>query len=188
MGIYVSEQTGAFFHACLLGCGLGLLYDVFRIVRMAFPAAHSNRQWGYALAFAEDILFFSLCAGATFLFMMGKVHGQLRFFLLSGEILGAVLWHYTVGHLLMKIAYGLITVVKGLASFVFRFFVRPLWRVLYRIVYVMCLPLRFLARIVKKTAIKANFHLKTRAILLYNNRVSRMPQQNPAKETEEPKK
>ena len=167
MEIHVAQQTGAFLRACLLGGALGLLYDCFRILRLAFPHTRDTR-WGYALAFAEDILFFGLCAGASFLFMMETVHGQVRLFLLAGELLGAVLWHYTAGSVVLAVSHALLRGIKAVLAFLFRFFLRPFWRICYRIVYLLCQPLRFLAQIVKKTAIKAKFHLKTRGIVLYN--------------------
>ncbi len=51
MEIYVSQQVWLFVFSCLVGMLLGMLYDVFRILRIAFPSPEG-------VVLAEDILFF----------------------------------------------------------------------------------------------------------------------------------
>jgi spore cortex biosynthesis protein YabQ len=161
LGIALAAQTVAFLYACALGAALGLLYDVFRITRIAFPT-------GKVGVFLEDLLFFFLCAAATFFYLMGAVQGQVRFFLLLGELLGAVLYYFTLGQLVMKISRALIDGIKRMLLFLYRYLVLPIWRFFYAIVRLLLLPVRFLGIKVKKTATIIKFHLKVRRIVLYN--------------------
>ena len=54
MGISVSQQTMTFLQSLLLGAALGMLYDVFRILRLLIPS-------GKVISFVEDIVYFLLC-------------------------------------------------------------------------------------------------------------------------------
>ena len=72
-----------------------LLYDLFRILRIAVynPAP---------LVMAEDILFGGVCAVVTFLVRIAENHGEIRYFILLGELLGALLCYYTLSRVLMR--------------------------------------------------------------------------------------
>ena len=62
MELSISGQALDFLLSCLLGVGLGALYDVFRILRLAF--------WhGKIIISIQDIVFFVLAAISSFLFM-----------------------------------------------------------------------------------------------------------------------
>lgn len=95
MAVSVPAQMLVFLVACAVGAALGLLYDLFRIFRLIVPCGR------VALALL-DIFFFLLCAAATFLFLLAGNRGGIRFFLLEGELLGAVIWLLTVSRPLMR--------------------------------------------------------------------------------------
>ena len=59
----IADQTRLFLLALGLGFLLGIVYDLFRVVRMAF----TMRRVG---VFIQDVLFFLTCAAATFLFLL----------------------------------------------------------------------------------------------------------------------
>ena len=78
MEITVAGQTWIFLMSVALGAALGVLYDVFRIVRIAVRTPP-------AVVLVEDLAFSIVCTTATFLFLIGADKGQLRMFLLIGE-------------------------------------------------------------------------------------------------------
>jgi spore cortex biosynthesis protein YabQ len=165
MGIYLADQTADFLRALLLGAALGVVYDVFRVLRIAFP---QKTAFGRLAIFIEDLLFFTLCAAATFVFLMGAVQGRIRFFLLLGEGLGAVIYYFTVGSLVMKVAQAIIDGVRRVLAFMGRWLVMPLWNLTYRIVELICAPFVFMGELFKKSALIVKIHLKIRGIVLYN--------------------
>ena len=79
--IAVNTQTLIFFRSLWLGALLGMMYDLFRIFRIAVPTPNFA-------AVAEDILFFLLSAFLSFGFILSVNYGQVRFFILLGEGLG----------------------------------------------------------------------------------------------------
>lgn len=107
MEISVSSQTMAFLLSCLLGAGLAAVYDVFRILRIALP------QPAPVIA-AQDFAYLLICAGATFFYLMTTVSGQIRLFVLVGEVIGWVLYYFTIGEVVMKAAHTVIDFVYRL--------------------------------------------------------------------------
>lgn len=161
MEIYLAEQALVFAEALLVGAALGFLYDVFRITRVAFPTASG-------VVFAEDILFFTICAVVTFFFGLTVIDGALRVFLIFGELLGAIFYYFTVGKLVMGISKKIIAAVKAIICFVIKWIFRPVWNAIYHIIAFIVRPFIFLKKIFKKKLQKAKYHLKVRSKVLYN--------------------
>ena len=124
-----APETAVFFYACALGAGLGVLYDVFRLLRLV--------TGGKALlVFLEDLLFSFLAAGCTLYFIIEFCSGWLRLFVLAGEVLGFILYHFTVGEIVIRLFR---LICRGI-----RFLVLGIWR---KILYP---PLRILSLIAQK--------------------------------------
>lgn len=162
MGIHLAEQTLAFLYACVLGAVLGTLYDLFRILRLAFPA-------GRGMLFIQDLLFWILCSIASFLFLLTNSDGVVRVFLLIGELLGGVLYHYTLGVLIMRIASTIIDACRAAARFLMRFFILPLWKLLYGVIQFLLRPVRFFGGFLKNYLIRVKLRLKVGRLVLYNH-------------------
>ena len=161
MGVYLGEQISVFLLSLLVGMALGALYDVFRISRVAFYTSPTA-------VFIEDVLFFLICGVTTFFFGLTVMDGILRAFLLIGELLGAVLYHFTLGRLVMGVAVKIIGMIKAIFRFLFKWVLRPLWRILYYTIALIVKPFRFLAKILNKLLQNLKFRLKVRRKVLYN--------------------
>ena len=105
MEISVSGQALAFLFALLFGAVLGVFYDLFRISRIAL------RQNAVAI-FIEDLFFWIVASVATFLFLLFENSGEVRVYLLLGVVLGAILYYFTLGILVMKLARLILTPFK----------------------------------------------------------------------------
>lgn len=122
MEISVSEQALDFLLACLLGVGLGVLYDVFRIIRLAL--------WhGKLIVAIQDILFWTAAAVCTFLFQLVNSDGQIRFYILLGELLGFTVYYFTVGILVFSASRLIIDLIKRILRFLYRILIRPFVKV-----------------------------------------------------------
>ena len=185
MGVYLADQTMSFIYACLLGAALGALYDVFRIMRIALPSPHG-------VIFVQDVVFFAVCAVATFLFMLTTTDGVVRVFLLIGELVGAVLYHCALGVLVIKISGAIIAAVRVVLGFIIRCIFTPLWHLVYYVVVLLLRPICFLYHFTIKTLQRFKFCLKVRRIVLYNHFKGYFTRKAPAKrkkgETRECKK
>ncbi len=93
-GIIVS-QVSVFCYACLLGVGLGFLYDIFRIFRMMINPH-------YIGIFIQDVIYFAVSGVVTFLFVLTINKGETRFYILAGEGIGWIGYHLTVGEMIYR--------------------------------------------------------------------------------------
>lgn len=174
MGVTVSSQTYVFLGSLVLGGVLGLVYDAFRISRLAFPLP----VW---VVLVEDLLFSACAAVATFAYMLTAVEGQVRFFVLMGEGLGLLFYELSLGVGVMGAAQAIITFFRRLGRLCYRVFGRPLLWVYRGIARVFGKITKKIHSILKKYAAKAKFRLKERRILLYNHFNSLMFVRKPGK-------
>jgi len=151
-----------FLQAVVLGAALGFLFDIFRIIRIALPAARP-------VVAVQDIIFFVICALVTFFFLLGGADGKVRFFLIIGECLGALLYLCSLSLILMGFSRLIIGFVHKLFSVLLRFIIAPFLRLLGKIVAILLWPPRFLLNILKKVCQRAKYSLKRMRILLYNH-------------------
>ena len=87
---YLSDAAVAFLWSVALGGSFGILYDWFRIGRILFKK-------GWLAVFMEDLLFSLIAALSTALCFNLTNFGQVRLFLLVGEALGFLIYHYSLG-------------------------------------------------------------------------------------------
>ena len=74
----IVPETMMFVWACVIGVGLGVLYDVFRMMRLS--GLHQM-----VAVFLEDLLFFAAAGYVTFWFCLAHCGGWLRGFVLAGH-------------------------------------------------------------------------------------------------------
>lgn len=87
-----------FLLSTIMGAGLGILFDVFRIIRIVFPFAAKK-----SAVFAEDILFMLISGAAVFLYAAVMCRGQVRFFCVIGAFLGFLLYITAVGNVIIGV-------------------------------------------------------------------------------------
>ncbi|MBE6905618.1 MAG: hypothetical protein E7476_05065 [Ruminococcaceae bacterium] len=161
MEISVAEQTWMFLASVALGAALGVCYDVFRILRIAIP--HRT-----VAVVAEDILFFALCAAATFCFLLAAGDGQLRAFIIIGEAVGGILYYCTIGVLIIGIARWIIAAIKWVFHMIWKIFIRPVWSMAKKIAGFFSKKLGNTANCIKSKVKNSNSHLKNHSQILYN--------------------
>lgn len=95
MGITISEHVILILSALLLGFILGVIYEVLRIIRTYFGN-------GRALIFVFDVLFWIIAGVLTYWFFLIFNEGKFRITAFVFEILGALLYYFTVGKVVIK--------------------------------------------------------------------------------------
>lgn len=92
MHLSIYEQCEIFYYSFLFGLCIGAYYDVYRLIRyLGFTSK--------AAVIAQDIIFMSTAAVATFIFSQTVVHGHIRLFVLFGELFGCISYRYSIGML-----------------------------------------------------------------------------------------
>ena len=109
MIVSVSEQLCVFGLAALMGAALGVLYDVFKVIRLVGLSSA-------VLVFFEDILFFAISTVTVFSFYMQVTDGKFRVYPLASAALGFALYFLTLEKVVfffIKKVYKLLTTVFG---------------------------------------------------------------------------
>ncbi|MEG1943175.1 MAG: spore cortex biosynthesis protein YabQ [Angelakisella sp.] len=147
----ISHQLTMFLYALLLGGLFGIIYDVFRVSRLAF-----RLPWGLVLL--EDITFFLLSAVLLFGYFLEQNSGEVRIFAVLGVLLGWVIYFFTLGTIVMRLSGLIIRIITKFIAAV----TKPVKKA-----YI--LTITYIGKAIKLIISGAN-RLKSRLCLLYNIR------------------
>lgn len=103
----VPEQVGQFLVSVLLGGAMGVVFDIFRALRIVLPRLHNA-----AVTAAEDVVFWLLYGGAFYIFSLMMGRGQLRVYFFIGSLAGFLLYLVTVGKAVVFVFRGIATVLS----------------------------------------------------------------------------
>lgn len=92
----LNVQTEIFFYALGFGFLLGILYDVFRTVRLIISDSRS-------FVIAMDVLYFLVCSFLIFCFNLVVDNGKVRIYVTFGEILGWLSYYFSFGAIALKV-------------------------------------------------------------------------------------
>lgn len=110
----VSQQARLFLLSCLFGIPLGILFDIFRVIRAVLP--HNT-----LLVVIEDTIYMFLYAVFMMAFTITAARGEYRFFYTIGNFLGFALYFFTAGNVIV----GVIRRISGWINSLFRFVLIP---------------------------------------------------------------
>lgn len=178
------EQICIFLRAIAVGAGIMVCYDFFRILRTAFRTSD-------AVVFLEDVVFFVAAGLATWFYLLESCRGELRGFVMVGEVIGGLLYFLTAGRLVMKAAKPVIHFLQRLIDRLIFRPVRRIWKLLKGIykwlaglgkriskrlaVFFGADKLRKLSRNKKNLKKNSKIHLQEGHNLLYNLYVKLFP-------------
>lgn len=122
-------DTEYFLCSLLLGVFLGVVYDVFRLIRIILPKNNT-------IIFFEDILF-CMFSTASFLILAFNVgSGRIRGMAAFGTLFGFSLYYSTLGKLVYKANEKIISFIKKMIRRVVSFFAAPIVLLLKKIMSV----------------------------------------------------
>lgn len=155
----LASQFQGFYISVGAGVLLGIFYDVFRIFRTVF---HSEKR----AVFFQD-LFYMLCAAfVTFLVSLGVNYGDVRFYILGGEVIGWCLYYITIGMVTLR-------VFLFVSHVLHRFLIDPIKKFLYKFFHWIGCKLKKLGKKMKTAAINQKKRLKQHREIVYNQSISR---------------
>jgi len=108
----VSEQLKLFLISCLFGIPIGIVYDIFRIIRITLP--HNT-----LLVAIEDILFFIMYSIFLMAFTIAAARADFRVYYILGNLLGFTVYFFSVGNIVTG-------VFIKIMSFLKRFIIKPI--------------------------------------------------------------
>lgn len=111
----VAEQTELFLLSVVMGGAFGVIFDVFRALRVVFPPLRCRGATA-----AGDILFFGICGFAIYVFSLTFAGGEVRGYYWVGAFLGGVIYIMTVGTVVMGIFHGIFDRLYRFISIILR--------------------------------------------------------------------
>ena len=97
MEVTLSWQIFSTGISALVGLGLAAVYDIFRVTRILFGT-------GKYVMYIQDIIYGIFAAFATFLLALALNDGQVRFYIIGGEVLGMAVYFSTLGRVTVRLA------------------------------------------------------------------------------------
>lgn len=159
------QQLRTFAYAVGFGFCIGVLYDVFRLIRL-LVCGGKNKAF-----LVSDILFALVAAFLTFLFALTLLNGGIRGYVLFGELLGFLIYYISFGTFVVRVTDKIAAALRRAFQTAFRVIAKP-FRALYAAIR------RIYAKIVQKaqkrariSVKKSKIHLKNIRDLLYNHHV-----------------
>ena len=126
IGIALDLQVRIFLDSLVVGIILSFLYDIFKSVRFAF---RSNKRH----ILIQDIMYFLISAFITFLFVLSINHGEIRFYIIAGEIIGFCVYYMTFSRLFMKFSIYVISMLRKAGNKVYLVICIPCLSVLKKV-------------------------------------------------------
>lgn len=136
----MQNQAYIFIIFILNGLLIGILFDIFRILRKCFKTPDF-------ITYIQDIIFWIL-SGLSLLYSIFKFNnGELRLFIFLGVILGIMLYMLIFSRLFIQTSVASITIIKKIINMVIITPIKYILLLLRRIIYN---PIRFIiTKIVK---------------------------------------
>ncbi len=153
----VAAQTEIFLYAFGFGFLLGILYDVFRTLRMIISGSK-----GFTLFM--DLLYFAVCTFLTFCFVLAVDSGRIRIYVAAGEILGWFVYYFSFGAIAVRASNAAVSLFKQLFSAI----IKPIKRLLGKILRKFGKFEDFCKKIIRKSDKKLKFNLQKYIGIVYN--------------------
>lgn len=160
-GIELAEQTKILMLSMGLGLLIGILYDIFRIIRLSF-------NFGKIIIAIQDIIFFLILAGVTFAFALTVNKGQVRGYIIFGEIMGFLIYYFSFGIFVIRVSDIIIVRLKRLGKFIYKVIAAPIKYFIKKICYIYGKFSKKMKKTSKKGVNKLKFLLQRNRSMLYN--------------------
>lgn len=162
----ISSQAATFLLSVGAGVLLGLVYDLFKLLRMVLPPKP-------LLIFLQDVLFSVLAAFFTYLFILGFHAGELRGFIFVGEGCGFLVHHLLLSDFVVAGVTFLSRVLSRVVNTLFQLIFIPLWFVFRVLTFPFLQIYRLLRKLLKNFWKFFKIILRRGKTLLYNQFISK---------------
>lgn len=145
-----------FLYSLVVGVGIGVFYDAFRIIRIILPKA-------YIIIFIEDILFCLSTGIILCIFIFNAGYGIIRGYAVVGTGIGFTVYYLTIGKIVYRLSEAIINLIKKVILFLAKTISLPIIsfsKFLYRIILSVIKKIQQ-GNILKKVVFeaKSGFHL-----------------------------
>ena len=115
----ITNQAYLFLIFVINGLLIGLLFDIFRILRISFKTKD-------IVTYIEDILFWIMTGAIVLYSIFVFNNGEIRFFIFLGIIIGIILYMTLFSTYIIKISVNIIKIFKNIFGNIFKTLLVPL--------------------------------------------------------------
>lgn len=112
------EQLQSFLIFTILGILIGIIFDIFRILRKTFKTAD-------IITYIQDVIFWIITGGLILLSIFIFNNGELRFYLFIGIFIGLVVYMLSLSKYFIKINVFIINLIKKIISKILQIILKP---------------------------------------------------------------
>lgn len=159
--ISLATQTRTFLLSLGIGFLSGIVYDTVRIIRLSFFKSKIS-------VIISDIFFCLFTGILSFIFLITVNEGELRFYLLVGEILGFFVYYFSLGVVIFRFSQVIICFMKRLFKKIFSIIFKPIFSIYGKIKGICKKKTKKCKKIMEKGKNKSKIHLKINKQMLYN--------------------
>ncbi|MBS5857149.1 MAG: spore cortex biosynthesis protein YabQ [Clostridia bacterium] len=165
------NQTSLFLIFTIDGVLIGIIFDIFRILRKTIKTSDF-------VTYIEDFLFWIITSIILFYSIFTYNNGELRFFMFLAVILGFVLYICTISSYLIKINVKIINVIKRIFLKLFEIIYKPLIKTFKILKKVIFKPILFVIINIRKNiknikSSKTTYAIKNDNILKNTNKTTK---------------
>ena len=154
----INNQGYLFIIFTIDGVLIGILFDLFRILRKSFKTKDY-------VTYIEDICFW-IITGLIFLYSMIKFSdGELRFFMIIGILVGVSIYMITLSRFIIKISVFIINILKNILKNILYYPIKFIYNLIKKIIFrplsiIYIKTTKNIKKICKKTDKKRGFFVK----------------------------
>lgn len=130
----LSTQMRSFLFSLGFGLIIGMLYDILRVIRLCL-------FFSKTAVFITDFLFSVLSAIMTFLFCLCVSNGEVRLYLVMGEIIGFSVFYFSFGAVAVRFSEKTVKKIGSILKRIFSFIFSPFIK-LFAVVSIKCTKIR----------------------------------------------
>lgn len=160
-GLSLATQTKNFLLSLGFGFIMGILYDLFRIVKISISK-------GKLATIISDILYCVFLCFALFLFCLTVNEGEIRLYLLLGSMAGFFVYYFSLGVIIFSFSEKIVAFIKTIIKSVFNIISYPFRFVFGKIRKIFNNLWAKSRKNTKNIKNKSKFLLKVNKRLLYN--------------------
>ncbi len=159
----MNNQAYLFFMFIINGILIGLLFDIFRIVRKSFKTSD-------LVTYIEDILFWILTGILTLYFIFTYNNGEIRLYIFLGILLGTCIYMLTISSYLINLSVRIITIIKGILIKLVKVLIYPFQIILCIVKKILFRPFSFIFINIRKS-----FCQKKQNLLNFAKKIQKSP-------------
>lgn len=145
----ISNQAYLFLIFTINGILIGIVFDIFRILRKSFNTPNY-------LTYIEDVLFWIISAIIVMYSVFIFNNGSFRGYIFIGIFLGIALYMLFFSNIIINISVKIISFIKKIFSYIFKILEYPI-RLIYRL---LILPIIHIFTKIFKTFVKISYNIK----------------------------